>query len=270
MRKDPRLLVIGAHPDDCDECCAGLALKYRKLGRAVKFVSVTDGSAGHQSIDRKELAKIRKEEAQRAAAAADIEYQVLDFPDGGLEVNLNTRETVLRIIRTFSPDILVTHRPNDYHPDHRYTSQIVQDASYLVMVPLECPDTPAMTFQPAIFFMSDRFEKPYPFTPDAAISVDDEFEQKVRVISCHKSQFSGWLPWVAKLQKLLPDNYDVERYAFDCINNRDSKTADRFRKMLISKYGMEKGSSVRYAEAYELSEYGYALSGDEWNEAFPL
>jgi LmbE family N-acetylglucosaminyl deacetylase len=270
MDKSIRLMVIGAHPDDCDGSCGGLAIQYSALGRAVKFVSVTDGSAGHQSIGRQALAKIRREEAKNVAAAANIEYQVLDFPDGRLEVNLGSRETILRIIRLFNPHIIITHRPNDYHPDHRYTSQIVQDASYLVRVPAVCQDTPAMTFQPAIFFMSDEFKRPYPFSPDAVVSTDDVFEQKVKMVSCHKSQYFDWLPWMDSIQNSLPDHYDVSRYAYDCMNSNDSGTADRFRNLLISRYGVAKGSSIKYAEAYELSEYGAKPSSDEWNEYFPV
>jgi LmbE family N-acetylglucosaminyl deacetylase len=270
MIKNPRLMVIGAHPDDCDCYCGGLAVKYSRLGRAVQFVSVTDGSAGHQSLDRQTLAEIRKGEAKESAEAADINYLVLDYPDGRLEVNLETREAIIRLIRSFNPDIIITHRLNDYHPDHRYTSQLVQDASYLVMVPAICPDTPAIKRQSAIFFMSDTFEKPYPFTPSAIIGIDDVFGQKLKMVSSHRSQFFDWLPWLDSVQNALPEEYDTENYAFDFISCYDSRLANRFRQALTAKYGLQSGNTMRYAEAYELSEYGAPLSDDDWDVYFPL
>ena len=145
--------MIGAHPDDCDLTCGGIAIKYSKLGHKVKFVSVTNGDAGHQDHTREELAKIRAEEARQSALTAGIEYEVLDFHDGNLKVDIPTREKILGVIREFNPDLIFTHRPNDYHPDHRYTSILVQDASYLVMVPKVCPNVPYLKHQPIILYM---------------------------------------------------------------------------------------------------------------------
>ncbi|MEA4831113.1 MAG: PIG-L deacetylase family protein [Oscillospiraceae bacterium] len=265
-----RILIIGAHPDDCDGGCGGIALKYIKEGCTVQFVSVTDGSAGHQSYKREALAKIRKSEAQASAAVGGLTYLVLDNPDGRLEVNLNTRDELLRIIRNFAPDIIITHRPNDYHPDHRYTSQLVQDNSYLIMIPNVCPDTPALKFQPAIFYMSDSFKRPYSFSPNVAVSIDDVIDRKLEMVSCHKSQFFDFLPWIDRLQKGIPEDYDDSKYAYDCVNGSDRRSADRFRNLLIARYGEQRGSAVEYAEAYEMSEYGSQISEEEINDYFPL
>jgi LmbE family N-acetylglucosaminyl deacetylase len=158
-----RLLVIGAHPDDAEYRAGGLAAKYWQLGHVVKFVSLTDGGAGHQSMARDELIRRRRAEAEAAGAVCGIEYDVWDCPDGEMEPTLALRRCVIRLIRSFQPDLVLTHRPNDYHPDHRYTSQLVQDAAFMVTVPKICPNTPHLPVDPVIMYMADDFQKPTPF-----------------------------------------------------------------------------------------------------------
>ena len=134
-----RILIIGAHPDDCDICAGGTAAIYRSLGHEVRFVSVTNGQSGHQQMYGPTLTARRTEEAARAGRVIGVQYDVLEFPDGGLQPTLEARYRIIRLIREFGPDLILTHRPNDYHPDHRYTSQIVCDAAYMVMVPAVVP-----------------------------------------------------------------------------------------------------------------------------------
>jgi len=138
-----RVIAFGAHPDDCDLGAGGLAAKYAALGHKVKFVSLTNGDAGHQSQHGEELAKRRRAEALEAGRRIGIEYEVLDNHDGKLLPTLEVREQVIREIRQWRADIVIAPRPNDYHPDHRYTGVLVQDASYMVIVPNLVTDTPA-------------------------------------------------------------------------------------------------------------------------------
>jgi LmbE family N-acetylglucosaminyl deacetylase len=267
LNKKLRIMMIGAHPDDCDVSCGATAILFQKNGHDVKFVSFTDGSAGHYQYKRAETAKIRKSEAASVASLTGIQYQVMDYADGELEVNIETRTKMLSIIREFNPDIIITHRPNDYHPDHRYTSQLVLDASYLVMVPNVCPQTLFLKHQPVILYMCDSFEKPNKFTPDIVVGIDAVFEQKLKMVSCHKSQFDEWLPWIDKLQGTLQDNGNCS-YAFSYLISSDSQTAARYRDNLISKYGKETGNAFHYAEAYEISELGGQISKDDINGCF--
>lgn len=269
-KKKLSVLMIGAHPDDCDTGCGATAIKLSREGHRVRFVSMTDGSAGHQSLGREELAAIRRREAQEAGAVAGIEYEVLGYPDGELEVTLESRSRTLRLIRAFDPDVIITHRTIDYHPDHRYTAQLVQDASYLVMVPNICPDTPALTHQPAIFFMSDEYKKPLPLKPDVAVRVDDVYEQKLRMVSCHRSQFFDWLPWMARVRGVIPQDYDDSRYAKRCVDLSDAYVANTHRRLLLGRYGADAGAAVRYAEAFEISEFGGSMDRQAINECFPL
>ncbi|HZT82663.1 MAG TPA: PIG-L family deacetylase, partial [Gemmataceae bacterium] len=166
-----RLLIIGAHPDDADYHAGGLAALYRQAGHVVKMVSLTNGDAGHQTLRGEELARRRQAEAAAAGAVIGATYDVLDNHDGELLPTLDNRRQVIRLLRTFRPDLVLTHRPNDYHPDHRYTSQLVQDAAYMVTVPAVVPEVPHLPANPVIAYLPDAFEKPYPFRPAVAVDV---------------------------------------------------------------------------------------------------
>jgi LmbE family N-acetylglucosaminyl deacetylase len=126
QNKSLRVIAFGAHPDDCDLGAGGIAAKYAMLGHRVKFVSLTNGDVGHQSQQGEELAKRRRAEAQEAGRRIGIEYEVLDNHDGKLLPTLEVREQVIREIRQWKADIVIAPRPNDYHPDHRYTGVLVQ------------------------------------------------------------------------------------------------------------------------------------------------
>src|SRR5436309_5944591 len=155
-----RILAIGAHPDDADIKAGGTAAKWRAGGHEVKLVSLTDGGAGHQTLRRPELADRRRAEARAAGAVIGATYEVWDLPDGELEPNLEARRRVIRLIRSFRPDLLLTHRPTDYHPDHCAAGLLVRDAAYLVTVPAVCADTPHLLASPVILYFSDAFRKP--------------------------------------------------------------------------------------------------------------
>ena len=90
---------------------------------------------------------------------------------------------------------MLAPRPNDYHPDHRYTGVLLQDAAFMVTVPNVTPDTPALRKNPVFIYFEDGFQKPAPFRPDIAISIDDVIDEKVDVLDAHVSQMYEWLPW---------------------------------------------------------------------------
>lgn len=264
-----RVLMIGAHPDDCEIDTGGVALKYRARGDVVKFVSATNGDAGHHEMGGGPLARRRREETRRVAELADIEYEVLENSDGRLEANLARREQFIRLIREFEPDLLFTHRTNDYHPDHRHTGILVQDASYLIRVPNICPQTPHLTYAPIIVYMQDGFQKPAPFTPEVVVAIDDVMDAKVRLLHCHTSQMYEWLPWVGGYET---PGKEAERLAWlqTRFEGRDGVTdAGPIRDALIRRYGSEAGSAVRWAESFEISEYGRSLKPDEVDRYFP-
>lgn len=265
-----RALMIGAHPDDCEFKTGGLALKYRQRGDIVKFVSATNGNAGHHEMGGGPLARRRATECRAVAEVADIEYEVLEIDDGRLVVDLSNRDRILRLIREFQPDVVFTHRPNDYHPDHRGTGVLVQDASYLIRVPNICPQTPHLSKTPIIAYMSDGFRKPVPFTADVVVSIDEVQEPKSRMLHCHTSQMYEWLPYDGGYSdEIPPDEAGRLQWIQARSEKRDAGTADRFREVLIARYGEEAGQAVRTAEAFEISEYGRGLRPDEVDVYFP-
>lgn len=267
-----RVLVIGAHPDDCDFKAGGVAAKYAAQGHVVRFVSATNGDAGHQELGGVELAARRRAEAEAAGAVIGIEYQVLDHHDGQLEPSVANRETIIRLIREFRPDLILTHRPNDYHPDHRYTSTLVQDASYLVTVPNLCADTPALREAPVIAYLSDDFQRPYPFTPDVAVDIDDTIERKLDMLHRHTSQVYDWLAWHDGVLDQVPAG-EAERREWlrgRMIEPFDPVIADRYRDLLVRWYGPRRGAAVRYCEAFELCEYGKRPTEAELRRLFPF
>ena len=248
------IIAFGAHPDDCDQRAGGVAAKYAALGHRVRFVAVTNGDAGHQTEGGGALAARRRAEAQEAGRRIGVEYVVLDNHDGELLPTLHVREQIIRQIREWNADLVLAPRPNDYHPDHRYTGVLVQDAAYMVVVPNVAPDTPALRKNPVFMYFQDGFQKPNPFSPDIAVSIDDVIEKKLDMMDAHVSQMYEWLPWVAgNLDDVPKDMAARKRWLRD---TRTPQPTPAVKASLVKWYGAEKGNAVRHAEAFEICEYG--------------
>ena len=269
--KTLNILIFGAHADDCDIKAGGLAAHYAEAGHRVKFVAHTNGATGHHEIGGIELAKRRYEEAQASGRVLGIEYEVLDNHTGELEPTVHYRKQVIRVIRDFQPDLVMSHRPWDYHPDHRYSAMLVQDAAYIVTVPNMCPLTPFVDTNPIIMYLSDNFQKPVPFDADIVVDIDDVIEKKIDMLHCHTSQMYEWLPFNSGVLDQVPDG-DAERRAWMAERRLGafSDVADRFRGKLVELYGEERGSKVKYAEAFEVCEYGSSLSPERSKNLFPF
>ncbi|HOJ11999.1 MAG TPA: PIG-L family deacetylase [Clostridiales bacterium] len=271
QNKQLRILTIGAHPDDCELTTGGICTKYKRQGHVVKYVYTTNGNAGHHKMAGEKLAEVRAEEIRNACAIAGFEYEIMNNDDGYLESSVCNRDNLIRIIRKFQPDIVFTHRPNDYHPDHRHTAILLQDASFLIRVPLICPDTPALSYSPVIMYMADSFKKPMPFEPCVVVSIDDAIETKIKILDCHKSQFYEWLPWLDGYTEEIPaSGRERIEWLTSSQISRDNEIAERFRSELVKRYGKEKGLKIKCAEAFELSEYGRELKRDEIQAYFPF
>ncbi|MFO7957797.1 MAG: PIG-L deacetylase family protein [Candidatus Brocadiia bacterium] len=265
-----RVMFIGAHPDDGESRMAGLAARYVERGGEAMLVSVSNGNAGHQEMQPDELARRRKEEARRAGEVIGADYVVLGHDDARLTPSIEVREELIGRIREFRPDLLLGLRPVDYHADHRAAGTLVMDASYLLTVPLVRPDVPIMEWMPVICYTYDRFRKPLPFEADVAVAVDEYFERKARMLACHESQVYEWLPFNAGVLDEVPDDEQArwEWFRARC-EKRFSRTADLFREKLLERYGPERGREVRYAEVFEVCEYGRQPDTDEIEELFP-
>jgi LmbE family N-acetylglucosaminyl deacetylase len=267
----PRILVIGAHPDDCEIKAGGTAVLWKELGFTVRFVSATNGCSGHQSMTSAELATRRKIEAANAAKVIGIESLVMDFTDGSLEPTLANRRVMIGMIRAFKPDLILTHRPNDYHPDHRYTSQLVQDSAFSVTVPKIVPEVPALRENPVVAYLSDLFQKPLPLQPDIVVGIDSVLEKKADMMHAHVSQFYEWLPWLEKKEAELPAGDRARReWLKKQRNPYDANCANRYRETLNALYGRKAGSKFKYAEAFEVCEYGGRMTPEKMKLLFPF
>ncbi|HCI54614.1 MAG TPA: PIG-L family deacetylase [Bacteroidales bacterium] len=263
------VIVFGAHPDDCDGKAGGTAIEFAKRGHNVLFVSITDGSAGHQEIGGAPLANIRKLEAQEAGKRFGIKYLVLDHPDGKLMPTLEIRDEIIRLIRQWNADIVIVHRPNDYHPDHRYTSTLVQDAAYMVIVPNIVPDTPPLKKNPVFLYMEDNFQKPQPFSPDIVIDITDSWDQKIYALAAHVSQMFEWLPWTSGTLDKVPAG-EAERLEWLKKTRYPRELSKEKMASLIKWYGAERAKKVKFAESFEICEYGRHPSEKEIRELFPM
>jgi LmbE family N-acetylglucosaminyl deacetylase len=267
-----RIIAFGAHPDDNELRLAGTAAKWAALGHHVKFVSVTNGDIGHWREAGGPLARRRTQEVQQAAKLLGITTQVLDLHDGELEPTLENRRTITRLIRDWKADIVLGHRPEDYHPDHRAVGVLVRDASYMVTVPFFCPDTPHLERNPVFLSYEDRFTRPEPMRADIVVAIDDVVDKKLAAVEAMPSQFyeggaNGGPALVPADTAGAARRMSEVREGF---KRRFASTAQRFRDKLREFYGAQRGDAVQYAEAFEISEYGRRPSAEEIRRLFPF
>lgn len=269
-----RIICFGAHPDDAEYKSGGTAALWARQGHHVKLVSVTNGDIGHWRMAGGPLAKRRAAESALVAKRLGVTSQVLDIHDGELMPTLENRKTITQLIRKWKADIVISHRPWDYHPDHRYVGILVQDAAFMVTVPFFCPDTPALKKNPVFLYSSDRFKKPYPFEPDIAVAIDDVFELKVDALMALESQTfeGGALGSAERMAQVPPASRPKARREWlrDRWVRRSGGEAKRYRQALNRWYGAERGEKVKYAEAFEICEYGRQPSAAEIRKLFPL
>jgi LmbE family N-acetylglucosaminyl deacetylase len=263
-----RIIMIGAHPDDCDEDGGGTAAIFAQMGYAVKFVSVTNGDAGHQTLKGTELAKRRFAEAQEAGKRLGVTYDVLNNHDGLLMPTLDVRLQIIKKIREWNADVVIAPRPNDYHPDHRYTGVLVQDAAYMVSVPNIAPGVPALTKNPVFLYYQDRFQRPNPFRPDIAVNITMVYDKKISALDAHESQMYEWLPWIGHYSDKVPKDKN-DRIKWLAIE-RAGTINPEVRTSLEKWYGKDKGAQVKYAEAFEICEYGTQPGDEEIKRLFPM
>jgi LmbE family N-acetylglucosaminyl deacetylase len=267
-----RIIIFGAHPDDAEYRGAGVAMKWAKLGHHVKLVSATNGDIGHWQMAGGPLALRRKKEVLAVGQRLGVTTEVLDIHDGEIMPTLENRRSITRLIREWNADVVITNRPNDYHPDHRYTSILVQDSAYMVAVPFFIPDVPPLKRNPVFVYASDRFQRPNPFRADVAVGIDDVIEPTLDALLLMESQIhEGGADGHAGL---YPEDEAVRQRRRDEVRRnlarRYAAQADSYRETLVKLYGQERGRAVRYAQAFEVCEYGRQPSPDDLKQIFPF
>jgi LmbE family N-acetylglucosaminyl deacetylase len=270
MNTAPRLLILGAHPDDAEIHGGGLAAQYRQNGYPVRMISVTDGSSGHHQRPPAELIGLRRSEAANAGAVIDAEYHTWDFPDGKLQPTLEVRARIIREIRQFQPDLVLTHRTCDYHPDHRAVGQCVQDASYMVTVPHVVPEVTALRSDPVVAFLPDLFTRPTPIRPDVVIDITPQIETIAQMMACHRSQVFEWLAYHQGILDSIPEQeQDKMIWVREWIERFIGPRTERFRDFLINRHSIESAKVPSFIEVYEISEYARQPDIESLNRLFP-
>jgi LmbE family N-acetylglucosaminyl deacetylase len=266
------VIVFGAHPDDCEIRAGGAAILWSDLGHDVKFVSLTNGDIGHWQMAGGPLAKRRFAEVRAAAEIMGVTSEVLDIHDGELMPTLENRKTMTRLIRQWNADIVIAHRPNDYHPDHRYTGVLMQDSAYMVAVPFLCPDTPPLEKNPVFLYSYDNFKVPNPFRPDVVVAIDSVIERKIDALAKIESQFieGGALGNAARVPGTAAEREAAFLRLRENFRRRFARIADSCRDKLIDLYGEEAGKQVQYGEAFEICEYGRQPRREELRQLFPF
>lgn len=267
-----RVIVFGAHPDDAEIRAGGVGALWAELGHHVQLVSVTNGDIGHFAMSGGALAQRRTAEVQKASEILGTTSTVLDIHDGELEPTMENRRTLTRLIRRWGADIVIGHRPNDYHPDHRYVGVLMQDSAYMVGVPYFCPDVPALAKNPLFLYSYDNFQRPNPFRADIVVSIDRVIDKKVEALVTMESQFvEGGA--MGKPNPALDDPAQREKkrdQVREAFRRRFASIADQYRDKLIEVYGEDAGKQVRYAEAFEICEYGRRPNAAELRQLFPF
>jgi LmbE family N-acetylglucosaminyl deacetylase len=266
--KQISVIVIGAHPDDCDLDAGGTALLFASLGHKVKFLSLTNGDAGHHIQGGGQLARRRAEEAKEAGKRFGVEYEVLNNHDGELEPRLSIRLDVIRRIREWKADLVIAPRPNDYHPDHRYTGILVQDAAYMVGVPNILPDCPPLKKNPVFLYAQDYFKRPNPFRADIAVDITAVFEKKMHGLDAHPSQFYEWLPWIGGYVNEVPSD-SLERKKWLAKRYQVKFNLEQL-TILEKYYGKQKMPAIKQAEFFEICEYGTQPDETALRKLFPM
>ncbi len=269
-QKPLRVIAFGAHPDDAELKAGGVAALWAAAGHKVKFVSMTNGDVGHFESAGGPLARRRTAEVAECAKILGIETEVLDIHDGELEPTLENRKKVSRLIREWQADIVMGHRPNDYHPDHRYTGVLLDDSAIVVVAPFFVPDTPPTPRNPVYMYYSDNFQDPTPFTPTIVVGIDGAADKKWKCITAMPSQFGDKDSWQGRTGQNVPaDDRERASYLLENVKKRNMAVAERYRERLVTLYGPERGKKIQYAEAFQLGQYGRQAPLDELKKMFP-
>ncbi len=268
--KEKRVIVICAHPDDAELTTGGTAILLSRSGYKVKLVSLTNGNKGHHKGTKNEIAIRRYNETQEVKKRMNCEYEILNNEDGELEANLKNRMEVIRLIREWKADIVITHPSYDYHPDHRNTSLLVQDAAFLVNVPKILPEVPALTESPLFLYTRGRYADRQKPNPDIVVDITPVVREKAYIIDAHASQIYEWLPWINRSNKIIPDTQEekIEYILKEYVLKRgEIKEKDRH---VVEKWYGSRAKEVKTIEAFEICEFGRAVNDQDIRELFPM
>lgn len=264
------IVCIGAHPDDAEWYAGGSMVIWAEKGHKVYAVSVTKGDIGHHEIEPEKLEEIRRAEAEESAKRGGYTSIILNFPDGSLMPTLEARLEIVRLLRRLYADVVLTHRPCDYHPDHRACGVLVQDSAFLVTVPHFCPEVPSLQQSPFCLYMMDMFQKPTPFSPNYAVDITSVMDRKWDLLDAMSSQMYEWLPWLDHQLEEVPSDAIARRQWLRERWDGLFRMPSFYFRSLFEKELESYTKDFQYVEFFEQCEYGRAPSRIEVEELFTL
>ncbi|MBQ7288269.1 MAG: PIG-L family deacetylase [Clostridia bacterium] len=228
------ILAIGAHPDDVEIGCGGTLAKYAAQGHKIFIATATSGNIGSARHSMEEIARIRKQEAANSAAIIGAEYICLDYDDEMFYEDKSVRLAFINLVRHCKADVIFTHNPKDYNPDHELTSKIINDIAVMIPIAHIKTEEPPHDVIPSIWYFEPALSMG--FVPTDYVDITDFYETKMKMFSCMESQKA----WMADNYASLRDDEDK---FFDSI-----RIASEFR-------GMQAG--CKYAEGFVRALDGY-------------
>lgn len=191
-----KILAIHAHPDDVEFLCSGALALLKDQGHDIAIATVSNGDKGSLETSNEETARIRKGEAQRAAAVIGATYGCVDFNDYEIFDDDLSRRRVTEFIRAINPDVIITAPPQDYHADHEACSHLVRHAAFIVGAPnYQTGDAPVMKAIPTLYYTDPTEGKDIlgnVIRPDFCVDVSTVIETKKTMLEQHASQ-REWL-----------------------------------------------------------------------------
>src|SRR5690554_1545557 len=268
--KKTRVIVICAHPDDAELTTGGTTLLLTRLGYKIKYVSLTNGNKGHHQGTKNEIAIRRYNETREVAQRLNCDYEVLNNEDGELEATLKNRMEVIKLIREWKADIVITHPSYDYHPDHRNTSLLVQDAAFLVSVPKILPEIPALEVNPLFLYTRGRYTNPQKPSPDIVVDITPVVREKAYIIDAHASQIYEWLPWINRSKEVIPETREgrLEHVLNVYVLKRGEIKAEDL--PVVEKWYGSSAQAVNTIEAFEICEFGRKVTDQDILELLQL
>ena len=231
------ILAIGAHPDDIEISCGGTLAKYAKLGHKVFTATATNGNVGSATLPMEQIAAVRKEEARRAAAVIGAEYICLDYDDEMFFEDRAARIAFIDLVRYCKADIILTHNPEDYNPDHELTSKIINDIA--VMIPVAKIETRNKPYDKIPIIAYFESTNGLGFVPTEYVDITETMELKMAMCREHKSQ----VQW-------MQDNYK------DAIGNEKRDFLEDY--YTVARYrGIQCG--VKYAEGFRMANDAFRV-----------
>ena len=210
-------------------------------------------------------------ELKKSSSYLQASHKILGVDDGTVLPSIENRLKILHEIRSFKSDLVFTHRPNDYHPDHRYTSKLVEDSAYMVMVPLVLPETPPLKKNPIFLYFNDPFKKPLKFSHDIVVDISSVLWDKAYALDCHQSQMWEWMPWIdGKLEEIkkLENQDQKQKYLLNLYCEKTCSDNQKVEK--IQHFYGQNHNIPEYCESFEFCEYGVQLDSKDITFFFPM